>query len=413
MSTATASYTQRYSIYTKLALKVIQSLPHGRMELTLPDGNRFEIGDGNGIHCAVEVKSFDLFRKFILFGDIGFGESYVDGDWEADNLTHFIQYVLQNVAFVPSLSGNKVGSKLGVNLLKVVNQIDHFFNRNNLSGSKKNISEHYDLGNEFYSLWLDDTMTYSSAYFEDGAADLRSGQLAKYERIAQQLKLSASDHVLEIGSGWGSMAAYMAQNYGCRVTTITLSEEQQKLARERMSLLGLDKKVQVELIDYRDVKGQFDKIVSIEMIEAVGAKYMPIYFKQVAKLLKPQGIFTFQAITCPDSRFESLRKGVDWIQKHIFPGSLLPSVGFMNRCVEQNTDLSLVNLKDFGKDYARTLDEWQQNFNAKIDEIMALGFDERFIRKWNYYLSYCSAAFSMRNISVMQLTYVRPNNLIY
>lgn len=389
------------------------AMPYGRCTLTMPNGEQLEFGNGEGVSCAVNVHSYELFKKFILFGDIGFGESYVDGDWDCDNLTNFVSWVLLNVTHVPTLSGNKISTKIGLNLLNFMNKVEHMFRKNSLTGSRKNISEHYDLGNDFYSLWLDETMTYSAAYFSDENQELSAAQYAKYERLCQQLKLQSTDHVLEIGSGWGSMAAYMATNYGCKVTTITLSVEQQRLASERMKNNGIDHLVNVELIDYRAVTGKFDKIVSIEMLEAVGAKYLPVYFDQVSKLLKPQGIFAMQVITCPDSRFDALRKGVDWIQKHIFPGSLLPSVGAINKAVNQTGELTLVNLQDLGLDYARTLNIWHKKFNEKLEEVKAIGFDERFIRKWNYYLCYCEAAFAMRNINVMQMTYVRPNNLVY
>lgn len=413
MSATTLSVYQPKSLYEKITLKIMGNMPLGRMTLTLPDGNQVIFGNGDGVHCSVQVNNYDLFRKFILFGDVGFGESYMEGDWDCDNLTNFVSWVLLNVTHVPTLSGNKLSSKIGVNFLSVLNKLEHAFRKNNLTGSKKNIQEHYDLGNDFYSLWLDETMTYSAAYFTSETEDLRTAQYNKYRRLCEQLKLNAEDHVLEIGSGWGSMAAFMATNYGCKVTTITLSVEQQKLAQQRMKDNGIDHLVNVELIDYRLVEGKFDKIVSIEMLEAVGAKFLPVYFDKVNSLLKPQGIFAMQVITCPDSRFDSLRKGVDWIQKHIFPGSLLPSVAAINKAVNKTGELTLVDMKDLGLDYARTLKEWHKIFNEKLEEVKKLGFSETFIRKWNYYLCYCEAAFAMRNINVMQMVYVRPNNLVY
>lgn len=413
MSATTLSVYQPKSLYEKITLKIMGNMPLGRMTLTIPDGNQVIFGNGDGVHCSVQVNNYDLFRKFILFGDVGFGESYMEGDWDCDNLTNFVSWVLLNVTHVPTLSGNKLSSKIGVNFLSVLNKLEHAFRKNNLTGSKKNIQEHYDLGNDFYSLWLDETMTYSAAYFTSETEDLRTAQYNKYRRLCEQLKLNAEDHVLEIGSGWGSMAAFMATNYGCKVTTITLSVEQQKLAQQRMKDNGIDHLVNVELIDYRLVEGKFDKIVSIEMLEAVGAKFLPVYFDKVNSLLKPQGIFAMQVITCPDSRFDSLRKGVDWIQKHIFPGSLLPSVAAINKAVNKTGELTLVDMKDLGLDYARTLKEWHKIFNEKLEEVKKLGFSETFIRKWNYYLCYCEAAFAMRNINVMQMVYVRPNNLVY
>jgi cyclopropane-fatty-acyl-phospholipid synthase len=239
---------------------------------------------------------------------------------------------------------------------------------------------------------------------------LEQAQMAKYDRLCQQMNLKKEDHVLEIGSGWGGNAIHMAKNYGCYVTSVTISEEQCKLAKERVEQEGLSDKINIVLRDYRYLSGQFDKIVSIEMLEAVGAQFYDLYFKKCHELLKKDGILAIQVITCPDSRFESLRSGVDWIQKHIFPGSLLPSVAAINRAVNNTGDMTLVDLKDMGLDYARTLEMWRIEFNKKINEVKQLGFDDRFIRKWNYYLSYCEGAFAMRNINVMQMVYSRPNN---
>ncbi len=389
----------------------MNKMPLGRLDVTLPCGSMLTFGRGNEVEANLTFHNYECFKKFVLYGDVGFGESYVDGDWDTTNITHFVNWVLLNVAQVPTLSGS-TGKKIGLNLLNLVNKLKHFARRNNPNGSRKNISEHYDLGNDFYSLWLDDSMTYSAAIFEDESTALEAAQMAKYGRLCRQLKLQATDHVLEIGTGWGSMAAFMAENYGCKVTTVTLSAEQQKLAIEKMKAKGIDHLVTVQLKDYRFVEGKFDKIVSIEMLEAVGAKYLPVYFKKLHQLLTPQGIVALQVITCPDSRYAELKKGVDWIQKHIFPGSLLPSIGAINKAVNQTSDLTLVDVKDIGLHYAKTLKLWHQKFNTKLEEVKQLGFDDRFIRKWNYYLCYCEAAFTMRNINVMQLVYVRPNNLI-
>ncbi len=283
--------------------------------------------------------------------------------------------------------------------------------KNTLSGSQKNISEHYDLNNAFFALFLDSSMTYSSAYFKDTKMSLQEAQYAKYDRLCKKLKLNASDHVLEIGSGWGSNAIFMAKHYGCRVTSVTISEEQFKYAKQKAIEEQVNDRVTFELKDYRNIEGTFDKIVSIEMLEAVGANYYETYFIKCHQLLKKDGLLALQVITCPDSRFEEVKNGIDWIQKHIFPGSLLPSVGALNKAINQVSDLSLVNLKEMGLDYAHTLNIWFNEFNKKLDEVKKLGFNETFIRQWNYYLCYCEAAFAMRNINVMQLLYSRPNNL--
>ncbi|MEP6738524.1 MAG: cyclopropane-fatty-acyl-phospholipid synthase family protein, partial [Chryseolinea sp.] len=278
-------------------------------------------------------------------------------------------------------------------------------------GSKKNISDHYDLNNEFFSMFLDSTMTYSAAYFKRSDMTLEEAQYEKYDALSRRVRLKSTDHVLEIGTGWGGNAIYMAKNFGCRVTTTTISAEQHKLAVERVANEGLSDRITVLLKDYRDLEGTFDKIVSIEMLEAVGHKFLKTYFAKVYSLLKKDGLLGIQVITSPDSRYANLKKGVDWIQKHIFPGSLIPSVAAINQAVNETGEMTLVDLQDLGKDYATTLRYWYDAFNANWPQIKSIGFDDRFRRKWNYYLCYCEAAFDMRNINVMQLVYSRPNNL--
>lgn len=384
----------------------------GRLYLLLPDGEELIFGTGEGnITASIMVNDEAFYKRIILFGDIGFGEAYVDGLWETDNITNVIKWVLLNVENAPGVSGSKTQT-FALNLLKWFNKLYHFKRENTVDGSRKNISEHYDLNNDFFASFLDPTMTYSSAYFYKDGLSLEEAQLAKYERLCSQLHLKATDHVLEIGSGWGGNAIYMAKKYGCRVTSLTISQEQHKMATERVADEGLSNRVSIELRDYRTLKGQYDKIVSVEMLEAVGHKYMDVYFKKCHDLLKKNGILALQVITSPDSRYESLRKGVDWIQKHIFPGSLLPSVGAINSSINRTGDMTMIDLKDIGMDYATTLKLWYEQFNANLPTVRSLGFDERFIRKWNYYLCYCEAAFAMRNINTMQLVYSRPNNTL-
>jgi cyclopropane-fatty-acyl-phospholipid synthase len=409
MSTA-VTVTAKRSFYEKVLLDLLSKMNLGSLELTLPSGEILKLGNGIGISASVEIKDPDFFRRCVLYGDIGFGECYVEGLWDTDNITNVIKWFLLNIENAPSVSGSKTNTFI-LNCLKIFNRVYHNRRANSLAGSKKNIAEHYDLNNDFFSLWLDPSMTYSSAYFVDERMSLEEAQVAKYESLCQSLKLKSSDHVLEIGSGWGANAIHMASKYGCKVTTVTISEEQHKLASERIKTAGLSDRVTVLLQDYRDIKGQFDKIVSIEMLEAVGANYYETFFRKCADVLKKDGILAFQVITCPDSRFEDLKKGVDWIQKHIFPGSLLPSVAAINHAVNRTSELSMIGLKEFGTDYARTLAEWFRAFNDKKDDIKKLGFSGSFIRKWNYYLCYCEAAFAMRNIYVMQLVYARPNRL--
>jgi cyclopropane-fatty-acyl-phospholipid synthase len=406
----TLTLVKKRSFYQDLVLKALCGMDKGRLELTVPGGDKILIGDGKApISAKMVVKDPQFFKSCILYGDIGFGEAYVDGLWDTDDIMEVIQWVILNLEKTPGLSGSK-RQALGLNLLKWWNKLLYSSRRNSLEGSRRNIAEHYDLNNDFFRLFLDPTLTYSSAYFLREGMSLEEAQSAKYERLCRQLQLAPSDHVLEIGSGWGGNAIYMAKNYGCRVTSVTISEEQFRLAKERVKEEGLEGRVEILLQDYRRIRGQFDKIVSVEMLEAVGHRFLDVYFKRCHQLLKREGIFALQVITCPDSRYESLRKGIDWIQKTIFPGSLLPSVGVINASVNRTGDLSMVDLKDLGRDYATTLKVWHERFNARLSEVRALGYDERFIRKWNYYLCYCEAAFRMRNIHVMQLVYTRPNN---
>ncbi len=382
----------------------------GHLYLTLPDGEQVAFGTGEGnITASIVVNSDEFYKRLILFGDIGFGEAYVDGLWDTDNITNVIKWVLLNIENAPGVSGSNIQT-LSLNLLKLYNKLFHFKRANTIDGSRKNISEHYDLNNDFFASFLDPTMTYSSAYFFRDGLSLEEAQLAKYDRLCRQLHLNPGDHVLEIGSGWGGNAIYMAKTYGCKVTSLTISEEQHKMAVERVEAEGLSHKVNILLKDYRLMEGTFDKIVSVEMLEAVGFKFMDVYFKKCHDLLKKNGILAIQVITSPDSRYESLRKGVDWIQKHIFPGSLLPSVGAINNSINRTGDLTMVDLKDIGLDYGKTLKLWSDAFNANLAKVKSLGFDDTFIRKWNYYLCYCEAAFAMRNINVMHLVYSRPNN---
>jgi cyclopropane-fatty-acyl-phospholipid synthase len=410
--TATLSAVNR-SFYERAVLDLLMRMKRGRLELIMPDGEDITIGDGTGgIHARAEITDPDFFRRCLLYGDIGFGEAYVDGLWNTPDITAVISWMLLNIDNAPTVSGSSAKGTI-LNVLRFWNLITHRRRANSRSGSQRNISEHYDLSNAFFSAWLDPSMTYSSAFFENEDMSLEEAQQAKYRRLSTMLHLHPEHHVLEIGSGWGGNAIFMATNFGCKVTSITISKEQQKFAQQRIKAAGLEDRIEIVLEDYRNISGSFDRIVSIEMLEAVGAEFFEPYFAQCHKLLKPDGLLALQVITCPDSRFEELRKGVDWIQKHIFPGSLLPSLGAMNTAINRTGDLTLLDVKDLGQHYAKTLSHWRTNFNTAQNEIKPLGFDDRFARKWNYYLCYCEAAFKMRNINVLQLLYSRPNNLSY
>ncbi|MEJ5994483.1 cyclopropane-fatty-acyl-phospholipid synthase family protein [Pedobacter sp. Du54] len=411
MSSSLSITTHRSGFYERAVLSALHKMNKGFLSLSLPNGEFLEIGEKNSTFKAnLVIKDNRFFKCIVLYGDIGFGEAYVDGLWETDNLTNVIKWIILNIENAPSVSGSKI-KNIGLNLFKWFNRIYHNGRSNSITGSQKNIAEHYDLNNDFFATFLDPSMTYSAAYFKSPDLSLAAAQGEKYKRLCEQLHLKATDHVLEIGSGWGANAIYMAKNYGCKVTSVTISKEQQKLAQQRVEAEGLSQQVEIIIKDYRNIEGKFDKIVSVEMLEAVGHNYLETYFAKCAAVLKPNGILAFQVITSPDSRYEQLRKGVDWIQKYIFPGSLLPSIAQLNRAINNTSDLTMVDLKDLGLDYAKTLKLWFENFNQKLIEVKSLGFDDRFIRKWNYYLNYCEAAFEMRNINVMQMVYVRPNNV--
>ncbi|MFZ1635853.1 MAG: cyclopropane-fatty-acyl-phospholipid synthase family protein [Chitinophagales bacterium] len=385
----------------------------GYLFITLADGSTMELGSKqNELHADVTVVDDNFFKRAFLFGDIGFAEAFMAGEWTTTNLTALLSWFLLNVDNAPTLSGSTAKTII-VNGFQLANKIFHSKRKNSLDGSKKNIAEHYDLSNEFFSLFLDKTMTYSSAYYSKPDLALEKAQYEKYDSLCQSLKLNANDHLLEIGTGWGGFAIYAAKTYGCKITSVTISQQQYDFATTRIKNENLSERIDVQLKDYRLIEGQFDKVVSIEMIEAVGAQYLKVYFDKIQSVLKPNGVLALQAIVCPDSRFESFKKNVDFIQKHIFPGSLLPSIAAINTAINETGDLFMFGLKDLGKSYVITLSEWRKRFNENIEKVKLLGFDDAFIRKWNYYFSYCEAAFDMRNINVVQMVYTRPNNYKY
>lgn len=399
-----------YPFYQSLLLRLFATLTEGELRLELPDGSVHEFGrSGSAVSARISVRNPAFFQKCVLYGDVGFGESYVDGDWETNSIERVISWAIANVNHLPSMSGSKVRTMF-FNILKGYNQLQHWLRPNSLATSRRNIAEHYDLGNDFYSIWLDPSLTYSSARYTKPGQSLESAQFSKYDALCQKLRLQTSDHVLEIGTGWGGFSLHAARHYGCRITTITISEEQFKLASQRFEAAGLADRIQILLKDYRHLSGTYDKIVSIEMMEALGDRYLQTYLSKLNHLLKPDGLVGLQFITVPDRRHAQLRRGVDWIQKHIFPGSLLLSLGRINEVLSRTSELTLHELEDLGASYAKTLHVWWERFNAKLDAVAALGFDSRFIRKWNYYLQYCEAAFASRNISVVQAVYTRPNN---
>jgi cyclopropane-fatty-acyl-phospholipid synthase len=388
----------------RLVLSRLDGLRRGR--LTIRDGDEeFRFGDsGENAELAVEVTIHD--RRF--YGDIAFGgslgggEAYMQGYWSCDDLTALIQLLLRNRDVLDGMDGGT--ARFTAPLAKLF----HWVNRNTREGSRRNIAAHYDLGNDFFSLWLDPTMMYSSAVFERADMTLHEASVAKLDRICRKLDLKPSDHVVEIGTGWGGFALHAASRYGCRVTTTTISREQYELARERVAEAGLEDRVELLLEDYRDLRGQYDKLVSIEMIEAVGHQFLDTYFAQCSRLLKDDGAMLLQAITMQDQRYAEALKTVDFIKRYIFPGSFLPSVTAIADSVTASTDMKIFNLEDIGPHYATTLRLWRENFFDRIAEVSDLGYPEPFIRMWEYYLCYCEGAFLERAIGDVQVMLTKP-----
>ncbi len=400
------------TLFQKIVLRSLHSLTRGTLTMDLPDGTELSFGGRYaGLDARIHVRRPDFFRKCVVSGPIGFGEAYVDGDWETPNLESVIAFFILNADATAGLRTEGGRAGVGIGLLNAYNRLLHKRRPNSLRTSRRNISEHYDLSNAFFKLWLDPTMTYSSAYFDPPDLSLEEAQRMKYDQLCRKLQIGPDDEVLEIGTGWGGFSLHAAGNYGCKVTTITISEEQFSEATSRIAAAGLADRVTVKSEDYRNIVGQFDKIVSIEMIEAVGDAYLDTFAGTCERLLKPRGMLGLQMITCPDRQFRILRDGVDFIQKHIFPGSLLVSQARMTEAFNRTGWLNLHDWEDLGLCYAKTLRTWAEAFEGARAEVLALGFDDRFLRKWRYYLRYCEAAFGTRHISVVQAIYTRPNNL--
>lgn len=387
--------------YFAQAFAMCKRMNHGRLDIVLQDGRVFRAqGDKPGPAAEIVLHNPDCFARLIREGDLGFCDAYLDGWWSTPDLQALMDLVhMDNDTIYDGFPGQA--------LVRMFEKLRFWLHRNNRAQARKNISYHYDLGNDFYKLWLDDTMTYSSALFETGQESTEAAQTAKYASMIDQMGAQPGDHVLEIGCGWGGFAEYAAGERGLKVTGLTISKEQLKFARERIEKAGLSDKVDLKLQDYRDEKGVYDGIASIEMFEAVGEKYWPVFFDTLRDRLKPGRNATLQIITVADRRWEVYKRGVDFIQKYIFPGGMLPSPSVLRAQVDQ-AGLRFVQSMEFGPSYDLTLRRWHETFNEKWDQIAEMGFDDRFRRMWNFYLTSCASAFDSTNVDVTQITVKRP-----
>ncbi|HVF34233.1 MAG TPA: cyclopropane-fatty-acyl-phospholipid synthase family protein [Candidatus Saccharimonadia bacterium] len=377
-------------------------------EITMVEQDaRFTVGSPvageTPLRCTVLVRDPAMYRTVALGGSVGVGEAYMDGLWDCDDLTTLVRVFVRNRDLLDRMETGL--ARLGGALLRLV----HARRRNTRAGSRRNIAEHYDLGNELFRLFLDDNLMYSSAIFADPSESLETAQRRKLDRICTKLELAAGQRVVEIGTGWGGFALHAAARYGVHVTTTTISAEQHALATKRVAEAGLADRVTVLLRDYRDLEGCFDKLVSIEMIEAIGPKLLPSYFAKCAALLEPHGMALVQAITIEDHRYVQAARSVDFIKRFIFPGSFIPSVGAMMGALARVGDLKLFHLEDIGPSYAVTLHKWRERFHANLPAVRALGYPERFVRMWDYYLSYCEGGFVERSIGDVQMLLVKPD----
>lgn len=392
--------------YTSWPNRLFRSAAH-RMLTSLPEGSLELYENGHLIlqhrqphpetHAVIEVASPDFYRRLLRHGSIGAAESFIDGEWHSPNLTNVVRLVARNLAWLDMIEAR-------MNFVtRIANQLQHRFRRNSRAQAKQNILQHYDLGNELYRRFLDREMIYSAALFKSDHDDLEQAQLDKLEALCRKLQLQPDDHLLEIGTGWGGLAVYAARRFGCRVTTTTISDAQYDYASARIRDEGLSDRIELLKSDYRELTGTYDKLVSVEMIEAVGESYLPQFFAKCDSLLKPDGIMVLQSITIADQRLATYSRGVDFIQKHIFPGGFLPSIHLLTYHIHAHTQMVVRHLDDMGLDYARTLRIWWQRFNHNLHELRLLGYDERFARLWQFYLNYCEGGFLERATSAVQL----------
>ena len=391
-------------IARRVILALLQKLVHGGLTL-VENGHRHDFGEKSdrfSMQANIFVHHPQLYTRLLFGGSIGAAEAYMEGLWSADDLTRVMRILaLNQKAFEDMEKGI-------ARLTAPIYKFYHYVRKNTKVGSRKNILAHYDLGNDFYALFLDETMTYSCGVFEQDDSTLREASEAKYDRICRKLQLTAGDRVVEIGTGWGGFAVHAAQNYGVQVTTTTISDQQHQFAKNRIKAAGLEDRITLLKKDYRDLSGKFDKLVSIEMIEAVGHQYLTTFFKSCSRLLKDDGMMALQAITIGDQIFDRHKRSVDFIKRYIFPGSCIPSITAISKAIAKATDLRLIHLEDITPHYTRTLGEWRRRFFANLEKVRALGFSEPFVRMWEYYLCYCEGGFAERYISDVQMLFVKP-----
>jgi cyclopropane-fatty-acyl-phospholipid synthase len=361
-----------------------------------------QLGSNDEITATITVKSPRLYGDLAFGGSIGAGEAWMQGYWECDNLVNLVRLMVRNRDMLDDLEGPLTF------FARPLRKLFHRVNRNTRRGARRNMCAHYDLGNDFFALWLDASMMYSCAIFEPAGISLDQAQQLRLEKVCRRLGLTDGDHLVEIGSGWGALAIYAAQHYGCQVTTVTISKEQYELAGQRIRASGLDGQITLLLQDYRDLQGQYDKLVSLEMIEAIGADQFDTYFAKCAELLKPGGRMLIQAITIEDDRFDEYRKDVDFIQRYIFPGGCVPSLREMKSSIARVSNLQVTRVDDIGLHYATTLNHWRSNFFTQVEQVRQLGYPETFIRMWEYYLCYCEGGFLERSISDVHLVAEQP-----
>ena len=384
----------------QFAFRFVSNLRRGTLDVTLPDGRVVRSGGLEpGPVAQMTIHSYGFAWRLARGGDIGIAEAYLRREWDTPNLTQFLYIFCVNHDLIQTMLGNNP-------LARFVQLVRHWLNRNTKRQARRNIYAHYDIGNSFYSAWLDPSMTYSSALFEDDTHDLTAAQHNKYRRLAEAINLHPGQKLLEIGCGWGGFAEYAAKNYDARVVGLTISTEQRDFAQRRMQSAGLSDKVEIRFQDYRDERGQYDRIASIEMIEAVGEQFWPHYFTQLRDRLVPGGFAGIQAITIQDKFFNAYRREVDFIQRYVFPGGMLPSPQVL-KSLGEKFGVTVIRERIFGEDYAKTLATWRDNFRAAWPNLMPLGFDERFRRLWEYYLAYCEAGFLSGNIDVRQVVFAK------